>query len=85
MPSVRVHVDDDGRIVIPAEYLQALDIRIGEAVILTLAEDELRVHTIRSAIKRAQDLVRQYVPEGRSLSDELIADRRAEVARESTE
>ena len=30
----------------------------------------------REAIRRAQALVRQYVPEGRSLSDELIAERR---------
>jgi len=31
-------------------------------------------------IKRAQELVRRYIPEGRSLDDELIAKRRADVA-----
>ena len=34
------------------------------------------------AIKRAQEIVARYVPEGRSLADELIAERRAEAARE---
>lgn len=34
------------------------------------------------AFKRAQDLVGRYVPEGVSLSDELIAERREEAAEE---
>ena len=34
------------------------------------------------ALARAQKLVRQYVPEGRSLADELIKHRRAEAAAE---
>ena len=34
------------------------------------------------ALTRAQKLVRQYVPEGRSLADELIRHRRAESAAE---
>jgi hypothetical protein len=38
-----------------------------------------RVLTSREAIKRAQAVVRSYVPEGTSLSDELIADRRKEA------
>lgn len=35
--------------------------------------------TSRKAIRRGQALVRSYIPEGRSLSDELIADRRREA------
>ena len=34
------------------------------------------------ALRRAQEIVAKYVPEGRSLVDELIAERRAEAARE---
>ena len=34
------------------------------------------------AIRRAQEILAKYVPEGRSLADELIAERRAEAARE---
>jgi hypothetical protein len=32
----------------------------------------------QAAIRRAQALVRSYIPEGRSLSDELIAERKGE-------
>ena len=37
----------------------------------------------KAAILRAQRLVRRYVPEDVSLSDELIAERRAEARREN--
>ncbi len=33
---------------------------------------------IETAIKRAQEQVSQYIEQGRSLADELIAERRAE-------
>lgn len=39
----------------------------------------------KEAIRRAQERVRRYVPEGVSLSDELIAERRAEARREDEE
>jgi hypothetical protein len=34
-------------------------------------------------LRRARALLRKYIPEGVNLSDELIAERRAEAARES--
>lgn len=82
MSSVRVRIAEGGRIVIPAEYRKALGLRIGDEVVLSLEEDEVHLYTIDAAIRRAQALVRQYVPAERSLVDELIADRRAEAARE---
>jgi hypothetical protein len=33
---------------------------------------------LRAAVRRAQALVRLYIPEGRSLSEELIQERRGE-------
>ena len=38
--------------------------------------------TIQAAVRRAQDMLRQLVPEGVSLVDELIEDRRREVEEE---
>lgn len=82
MTEVRTKLAEGGRIVIPAEYRKALGLKVGDEVILRLAEGELRVLTPRQAILRAQQLVRRYVPEGHSLVDELIAERRAEAGRE---
>ncbi|GAA6616220.1 hypothetical protein NUACC26_020200 [Scytonema sp. NUACC26] len=47
-----------------------------------LMNGEVRICTLKQAIKRAQEIVRRYVPEGRSLSDELITERRQESLRE---
>ena len=38
----------------------------------------MRIFTIEQAVKRAQNLVQRYIPQGRSLSDELIKERRQE-------
>jgi AbrB family looped-hinge helix DNA binding protein len=82
MEDVRTTVNAAGRIVIPAAYRRALGIKQGDEVILRLEEGEVRIITPAQAIRRAQALVRRYVPAGRSLVDELIAERRAESARE---
>lgn len=79
---VRARISEGGRIVIPAEFRKALGLRIGAQVILELAEGELRILTLQQQIKRTQELVRSYFPADRSLADELIAERRAEAARE---
>ncbi len=82
MQTTRVKVAEGGRVVIPAEYRKRLGVRAGDHVILQLDDGEIRLYTVREAIRRAQEMVRRYVPEGVSLVDELIAERRAEAARE---
>ena len=82
MEQTATKVDRHGRIVIPAEYRRALGLREGDPVMVQLDDGELRVLTRAQAIRRAQAIVAKYVPPGRSLVDELIAERRAEAARE---
>ena len=82
---VRTRVSEGGRIVIPAEFREALGLAVGDEVRLRLDDGEIRIFTLEHAIRRAQELVRRYVPEGVSLVDELIAERRAEAAREEAE
>lgn len=53
-----------------------------DTVIVELAQGELLVRSLPSAIRRVQERMRELNPKGRLLSDELIADRRAEAARE---
>lgn len=77
-----VTVGPDGRIVIPVQYRRALQIEPGDEVRLKIENGELRVIGRIAAIEQAQALVRKFVPEGVSLSDELMAERRAEAAKE---
>jgi AbrB family looped-hinge helix DNA binding protein len=74
-----VKVGAGGRLVIPGEYRAALGIAPGDVVVLVLERDGLRLLTPGQAVRRAQDLVSKYVGPERSLSDELIAERREEA------
>jgi len=55
--------------------------QIGCEVELRVADDELRLSTLKSQIARAQQRLRRFIKSGRSLSDELIGERR-EAARQ---
>jgi AbrB family looped-hinge helix DNA binding protein len=78
MLHIKTKIAEGGRIVIPAEYRQALGVQVGDEVILELDGKELHIFTLEQAIKRAQELVSRYVYPERSLADELIAERRRE-------
>ena len=76
-------VGPDGRVVIPALYRRFLGIEGGGPILMLYEDGGLRLVGRDAAMRRAQDLVARYVPAGTSLADELIAERRAEAARES--
>lgn len=78
----RLRVNENGRVVIPAEFRKALGINPGDEVIARVEDDELRITTVKARIGRAQQLVRQYIKPGRALADELIAERRREARNE---
>lgn len=82
MQATRVRLGHHGRLVIPAPYRKALGLEPGAELVLRVEGNELRLISRDAAIKRAQDIVRRYVPEGYSLVDELLAERRAEARRE---
>ncbi len=81
MTSITTHVSAGGRVVIPAEIRRALGLKDGDEVIVSLDDQtgEVRIATRRQRLKQAQDLVKTRVRKGRSLSAELIAERRAEA------
>ena len=79
---VRTQVGEGERVVIPAAFRSVLGIDVGDYVFLRLEDSEVCLFTPREAIRRAQELVSQFVPDDVSLADELIAERRVEAARE---
>ena len=79
MTEVKTRIGLGGRIVIPARYRKTMGTKVGDEVVLLLEGGTVRVLTPRQAVRRAQALVRRYVPSGRSLADELLEDRRREA------
>lgn len=78
-----VRINQQGRIVIPAECRAAAGLKPGDLLLVeAVGEGELRLRTATQAIKEAQALVARHIPKDRDLVAELIAERRAEAARE---
>jgi AbrB family looped-hinge helix DNA binding protein len=82
MASQAVKIIDGGKLIIPAAFRRKLGIDIGDTVVIELGEDGLHVRSLSSAVRRAQDIVREFVPDDVSLADELIAERRIEAEHE---
>jgi AbrB family looped-hinge helix DNA binding protein len=82
MSTSRVRLCEGGRVVIPAEVRKELGLKVGDQLLLRVEDNEMRLFSVLEGIRRAQEIVRRYVPEGVSLADELIAERRAEAERE---
>ncbi|MBO3463354.1 AbrB/MazE/SpoVT family DNA-binding domain-containing protein [Aetokthonos hydrillicola Thurmond2011] len=77
--SISTKVTDGGRIVIPADYRRALELKVGDDVVLSLEGKEIRMLSRKEALRRAKALVRRYVPKGTLLSDELLTQRQREA------
>ena len=71
-------ISEGGRVVVPSAFRKALGLKPGDPVIVVLDDGEVRLLTPRRAIRRAQEIVRQYVPKECSLVDQLIEERKAE-------
>ena len=78
----QVTLNENGRIVIPAAMRKAMRVKSGDELLLHMEDGELHITTRTQRIRRAQELVRRYIPDGVSLADELIAERREAAKRE---
>ena len=71
-----------GRLVLPARLRRQLGLHPGDRLIVTVdAEGGFRVISAREQARRLRGLYKELAP-GRSLADELIAERREEARRE---
>ena len=81
MEQVKSRMVEGGRIIVPAAFRRAMGVAAGDALVLELHGDELRVRPARSALRRIQELVaaRAPAPGEPLVSEELLADRRREA------
>lgn len=78
-------IDEKGRLVIPAVIREALGFHTGDKIQMYVENHELHLSTQMNRIRRAQENARKFIAPGRSLVDELIAERREEARREAEE
>ncbi len=79
----KIPVGPDGSVVVPAIVTNALGIKGGDVLFVRVNDGEIHLLTKIAVARRVQALVREFVPKGVSLVDELIADRRREVEAEA--
>ncbi len=85
MNAISVVVGRKGRVVVPAAIRHQLGIDEGSELMARIEGDGIVLEPRSAAIGRLQALVGAAVPEGVSLVDELIAERRTETLREAGE
>ena len=83
--TMKVKMGDDGCVVIPLSAREALGLKAGDALIVSVEDGEIRLLTIRAAVRKAQAIVRKFISDDVSLVDELLEDRRREVENEQRE
>lgn len=76
-----VRVGEQGRIVIPARIRERLDIVAGDELVARIDGGRLLLEKRENVLRRLRERF-SAVPEGVSLSDELILERREEARRE---
>ena len=75
-PRKRSHIQERGRVLIPASFRTALELQVGDEIELRIENNEIRISTVRSRLARSRQRLRKFIKPGRSLSEELIAERR---------
>ena len=76
---VSIRLGTRGRLAVPADLCEALGFKPGDSLIARAQDGRLIVESRESAVRRLQA---RYAAPGRSLVDELIAERRLEASRE---
>ena len=82
MEHYRVQIAANGRMVLPAGLRQQLHVEGGGLLIIREDEGRLVLESVNDAVRRAQALVRRYAPRAQGVTDELLAERRADATRE---
>jgi AbrB family looped-hinge helix DNA binding protein len=77
-----VKLSTNGRILIPLALRRALGVKPGDKLVLEAEDGTMRVSTRETQLREVQAIARKFLAGKPSLVDELIAERRAEAARE---
>jgi hypothetical protein len=80
--AVRLQVGPNGEVTIPAHLLKGAGSGAGKYLLARFDDDEIRLVTPEATARKIQAAVRKFVPEGVSLVDELLKERRREAANE---
>jgi hypothetical protein len=80
---ITLAIDNKGRVMLPSWRRKKMTIAASRELRAVVTDDRaLTLEARDQDLRRAQALLRKYIPEGVNLSEELVADRRREAASE---
>lgn len=83
MDHFTLHLDNQGRVMLPSWWRKKEGVSSSTELCAAVTEEGgLVLETREQGLRRARALLRKYIPAGVNLSDEPIAERRAEAVRE---
>lgn len=83
--SVTSRINDNGRIVIPAEVRKHMGLNPGDTVVMTLEDGVLKVESQQSRLRQVQESLSKLISPSRRLSGELIEARKQEIRQQMEE
>lgn len=78
-------INENGRIVIPADIRKEMGLNQGDAVVMTLENGVLKIESHQARVRQVQESLSKLIPPTRPLSAELTEARQREVRREMEE
>jgi len=78
----KVLINESGRILIPLNIRKALNLDIGDELLLRVEEEEVHIIPLAKAVQQAQALIREYNKDNVKLTDVLSALRREDADNE---
>ena len=85
MKRYEVPVQENGRMILPAELRHSLGIGKGDRVVLQRTGDRIELTTARLSRAQARARVKARFPDATDVVDEFLEERRAEARREAEE
>ena len=83
MKRYEVPLQENGRMILPAELRQLLGVGKGDRVVIQADGQRIELTTAGRARDLARERVRRRFPDASGVVDEFLAERRAEAAREN--
>lgn len=81
MQEYRTRISENGRMIIPAHCRQQLHLHAGDELIIRIENDEMRIYSIKHALKKAQEIIKKHT-KGKNLVEELKKMRRVDFDNE---
>ena len=83
MSVLHSQIEADGRVKLPPQIMKELELEVGNDLEFRVQGGSVRIlPTTHERVRRVQEKMKKYIQPGRSVVDELIADRRLEAENE---